>query len=516
MVLLQVWREKQGMPPDVDAAAAQKLLQPVAMWMQQRGRKEATFAELAPLLTAPLRELKRPRVEAKKLLNSIRDQSGLLVWLGEERYSFLHLSLQEYLVARHIQDRALLHPEDVEQLAGHFGDDAWREVILLAVGLTNPSLFEPLMHALLRTGAVARNASLTYDCLRDAPEASAGPFLQALAAGLEDADTRYTALRLLQQLPGWEEATVTTRRSRLLGWLRRSEPLTGRALVERMAGHDRSPQVRSMATELLGGRTPLVATGSTAGQERAWARDGTVLVFVPAGVYSIGDDDLDFPNEEVRGWARPAHAVTLSGYWIGKYAVSNAQYRRFLAANPAYPKPMFWDDKQFDQPEQPVVGVSYGDALAYCEWAGLQLPSEARWEAAARGPAGRRFPWGDEPPDDGRANFGGELGRTSPVGAYPKGGGPFGTLDQSGNVWEWCADEWRPDAYAGRADAAHDPVVAEPSTRSGEVRHAPVRGGAWDDPAVSLAASVRLRGRAGVRVRALGFRVCAPAQPGQP
>jgi formylglycine-generating enzyme required for sulfatase activity len=192
--------------------------------------------------------------------------------------------------------------------------------------------------------------------------------------------------------------------------------------------------------------------------------------------------------------------VWLSPFWIAKYPVTNEQYARFLAANPGHPRPAFWADARFNQPAHPVVGVTWDDAQAYCRWAGLALPTEAQWEAAARGTDRRPYPWGDAPPTPQHANFGGS--GTTPVGAFPAGVGPYGTLDQAGNVWEWCADSWVPDAYQRFSDGAKDPVA------QGDKTLRSVRGGSWNNPARDLHAALRDCGSARSRFNWQGFR-CA-------
>ncbi len=207
-------------------------------------------------------------------------------------------------------------------------------------------------------------------------------------------------------------------------------------------------------------------------RERVHTLDGSRLVFVPGGKYRMGADHLDV--EEM-----PEHAVQLSPFWIGKFPVTNVQYAKFLSHNPGQPTPKFWHDERFNHPAQPVVGVTWNEARDYCIWADLELPSEARWEAAARGPEGRSYPWGEQEPTPDLANsssadFSLRRGKTSTVGAYPDGAGPFGTLDQAGNVEEWCLDAWDEQIYRKRDAPSTDPV-----SHSGENVDRVLRGGCW-------------------------------------
>lgn len=229
-------------------------------------------------------------------------------------------------------------------------------------------------------------------------------------------------------------------------------------------------------------------------------KDGTELVTVPGGLYTLGAEDLTDLEQ-------PIHRVRLSPFRIGKHPVTNEQYRRFLEANPGYRKPAFWGEESFNGPRQPVVGVSWEDAMAYCNWAGLALPTEAQWEAAARGTDARRYPWGEEEPAPELANYGTLAGKTTPVDDHSAGAGPFGTVDMAGNVAEWCADVLDPEAYAKRQDGQLDPVAAlgEPSFRV-------LRGGSWLDRACLLEAARRGRYWARLRRRFIGFRCVLPAR----
>lgn len=152
-------------------------------------------------------------------------------------------------------------------------------------------------------------------------------------------------------------------------------------------------------------------------------------------------------------------------------------------------------ERQKEHPNLPVVGVSWFEAAAYCEWAGGRLPTEAEWERAARGPNGSRYPWGDEPPlDPSRANYQSHVGHPTPVGLYPKGNSAEGLCDMLGNVWEWCSD------WFGEYEASGQENPARPE--SGKYRV--LRGGSWG----SLPEFVRVRYYDGPtdRYDLIGFR----------
>ncbi|RMF89553.1 MAG: formylglycine-generating enzyme family protein, partial [Nitrospinota bacterium] len=128
------------------------------------------------------------------------------------------------------------------------------------------------------------------------------------------------------------------------------------------------------------------------------------MVLVPAGEFIMGStsEDIDqllqqFPstNRELFTHEMPQHRVYLDAFYIDKYEVTNRLYQRFVEAT-GHRKPEYWGDSDLNGPEQPVVGVSWYDAKAYCEWAGKRLPTEAEWEKAARGTDGRTYPWGNE------------------------------------------------------------------------------------------------------------------------
>lgn len=170
--------------------------------------------------------------------------------------------------------------------------------------------------------------------------------------------------------------------------------------------------------------------------------------------------------------------------------------------------PQYWFDTTCSNPSQPVVGITWFEANAYCAWLSaasgrrFRLPTEAEWEAAARGLDGRAYPWGNDW-DNARANtIEGRVQKPSPVGAYTAAGnvGPFEGEDQAGNVWNWTSSLYRPYRY--QADDGREDPEAE-----GERC---VRGGAWDDRRRVARCACRVRGVPDNFDNFLGFRVLSP------
>jgi formylglycine-generating enzyme required for sulfatase activity len=208
-----------------------------------------------------------------------------------------------------------------------------------------------------------------------------------------------------------------------------------------------------------------------------WEADGAEMVFVPAGEFAMGSEELG--DDE-----RPVHRVYLDEFWIDRYEVTNGQFARFVASTGYQTEAekrgwgWVWKGSEWEEIEganwrhprgpgssiegkvdHPVILTSWSDADAYCRWAGKRLPSEAQWEKAARGPFdpqqsgdpehGQRYAWGNEF-DSAKANTKeSEQGDTTPVGNFsPQGDSPYGASDMTGNVWEWVADWYDSDYYS--------------------------------------------------------------------
>jgi formylglycine-generating enzyme len=194
-------------------------------------------------------------------------------------------------------------------------------------------------------------------------------------------------------------------------------------------------------------------------------RDGAPMVFVPGGVFTMGDDrDATF--------ASPAHQVRLSSYYIDQHEVTVRQFRLFLAETRYRGKPVTsWpiaEEAGKSTPENlPMTMVNANDARAYAEWAGKRLPTEAQWEFAARSSDSRTFPWGEEAARYARPRAARQI---DPVMAFPEDKSPFGVFDMAGNVHEWTADSFDPGYYRAIASqVVDDPSGAQPRAGRSEL-----------------------------------------------
>ncbi len=168
--------------------------------------------------------------------------------------------------------------------------------------------------------------------------------------------------------------------------------------------------------------------------------DGSVLVAVPAGEFLMGHGGAD----------NPEHTVYLNDFWIYRAPVTNRQYAVCVAAGRCAP-PASKDNPAYASPyraSDPVVGVTWEQAVSYCRFVHGRLPTEAEWEKVARGPDGHLYPWGEAAPSCHLANLSDCVGTTSDVTTHPLGKSYYGALDMAGNTFEWVADWYSPVYYS--------------------------------------------------------------------
>ena len=233
------------------------------------------------------------------------------------------------------------------------------------------------------------------------------------------------------------------------------------------------------------------------------------LVEIPEGSFLMGSH----PGEDVSIHETPQHKVTLAQYYLGKFPVTLAEYAHFIrqSGHPAPQRPAWpGSDIPKEQLRLPVVGVSWYDALAYCEWLysmtqrPYRLPTEAEWEKGARGEDGRIYPWGNQW-QPGYCNN--QSDAVTLVNAYPQGASPNGCCDMIGNASEWTSTLWGPDwqksayPYPYRADDGRE------NQDAGKNVHRIFRGGDYDDQLVQLRAAARAWYAPDHNHKARGFRV---------
>ena len=381
--------------------------------------------------------------------------NGVLHQVGPATYAFPHRTFQEYFAAMRLIDQAYWPDQTLyERILAVIDASQWQQVLKLALSALNLN------------GRIADAADVLMKLLETCQPLTAHGAQRATIIGelvQELADDQllgtYTGSRL-------KPALINDHLLPLF-----SEQAAEMPIKVRLAG--------TLVLGQLGDPRPGVAT-----LEPAW-------VEVPAGPFLYGSSDAD---KAARDNEKPQRTLELPAYCIARYPVTNAQFRLFMEHGgytddrwwtPAglqqrnaeqWREPRWFDDSRFNGPNQPVVGVSWYEAVAYCAWLSatlgykVRLPSEAEWEKAARGPAGNIYPWGNKW-NEARVNAENRLEKTSPVGMFPLGKSPCRALDMAGNVWEWTVSRW----------GGTDPVLPASILDINNETDVLVRGGAWDD-----------------------------------
>ncbi len=441
--LLSTWnraRSLSGRSPgrDLDELQTVRVLAPLALWMHEvsPGVGLVKREELGRKLEEIFKEQGNPSPTnaARQFLEDVREHAALLLERGPGEYGFIHLTFEEYLsaVALALKGQGDAGPI-AETLVKHVGEQAWREMTLLTIGYL---------------GIRQQLSKVAGDVVERLVKAKAGaPGEAVILAGDAVLDT-------------WPSGVPLQSKERVV-----------QALAPTMQNPDVHPDLRRRAGLLLG--------------RLGWRPpDLDRFMEVSAGEFMFG------PKKE--------KAKVAEKFWVGKYPVTNAQYARFVQAGGYQTRsfwsdtgwawrtgkydertleaverdwlehrpsarrnaPYFWHNIELGNPIFPVVGISWYEAEAYCNWLArnvvavpegytVRLPNTLEWEYAARGKKGSEYPWGDEfdktaantwdadPADSG-------LGGTTAVCTFPQGVSPSGVWDMSGNVWEWTCS-WYDD-----------------------------------------------------------------------
>jgi formylglycine-generating enzyme required for sulfatase activity/energy-coupling factor transporter ATP-binding protein EcfA2 len=464
------------------------LLGPAALWMQEHqpgGLVER--ADLEQQLAQTLMQTDGlPCGRAQRLAQSFVDlmqyDTGLLQERGYRRFGFLHLTFEEYLAARALLESVTVQrPDDL--IHARCIDPAWREVLRLMVAAASQReaqrLLLHLLHAPTDAETYGRPVVLAGECLLD--------------IGRNSATQR-----------AWS------------------------AVIEALVALLDAPQP-ALAVRIAGSRV----LGELDDPRLLHLRSGDAL----AASYWCPVEAGPFWHSAAERAAQPLRPAELPyAFQIGRFPVTNAEYRCFIEAYGYYERrwwsahgwaflqariqrgkhsiatarPNHWEHPAYNSPAQPVVGVSWYEAAAYCAWlteqghrtgwlppdAVIRLPTVLEWERAARHTDQRRYPWGDAAPDPTYANYDDTgIHAPAPVGCFPAGAAVCGALDMAGNVWEWTA-------------TLHEQHGDPMPRRDVSVRQKPIiSGGAFNWSQDYLHCGAHYWFSAGYRQNLLGFRL---------
>jgi formylglycine-generating enzyme required for sulfatase activity len=302
--------------------------------------------------------------------------------------------------------------------------------------------------------------------------------------------------------------------SRLLKWLYLALVFAFVGVL--LVGIERTGKVPG-ADDREAGYTPLAAKIKAAeeGMKNAEAQLAAVtidpefarMVLIPGGTFTLGDR---------RGGAieQPERLITLPPFLIDAYETTFAQYHAFVAAT-GHRKPRLAGYLAVDSsalpflmnPYNPVVGVSWDDASAYCLWKGKRLPTEVEWERVAKGTDQRPWPWGGDPSPSNANLVGDEDGFkfTAPVGAFRSDRSPEGVFDLAGNAMEWTAD-WFDERYYAMMPATNP--LGPPNGKERVIR-----GASWNDSIMRAKTTTRFKMRPDYRDVTIGFRCAKSVSP---
>ncbi|MDZ7262537.1 MAG: SUMF1/EgtB/PvdO family nonheme iron enzyme, partial [candidate division KSB1 bacterium] len=464
LVLADTWRRKKLEEARLDATPEPelihrnekiRLLSALALEMQLR-RQKADEPSLIPrhraeeIVTHILKdELKFPvprnelRSEiyhqrlAQELLEGIKVQSGILVEKGydpvssEPLVAFSHLSFQEYLCAACMKEKPKYRPLLYQNLT----HPAWQEVVMLYRALSGEGQIIRTM--LSKDKPQPAGLLLAAACAAEYDRGIEPGVKQQITHRLKEqvlrlkGEVRAPFLRSLVKIGGTENVNL------LLG----QDEGFALSLFEALGGLElESDEKKELAWKLL----KLLASPDK------WTMK--MKVAIGQAVERLGDprlDQIEPPTILIEAgeflYGNDRQKMFLPAFEMGKYPVTNVEYKRFIDAT-KHRQPDDWKDGFYPpgKGNHPVVYVDWYDAVAYCRWLTqrsqngkkYRLPTQFEWEKAARGCDGREYPWGNKF-DKGKCNSFWQIGDTSPVGIFQDGASPYGLLDAAGNVWEW-------------------------------------------------------------------------------
>ncbi len=513
--LLEFRDKRKNIKPLLSAIDARQVLAPVSLWMQGTLKKdEAPRADMHSTMKGCLDTLNTPEPAPtpEAFCYYLVKRAGLLVDSAGREYLFRHKSFREYLAGIQLkEDRPY---DQLNNLVTHFGQDWWEEPLRFFFSSVDANIFDCFMEKLFNSPHGEAFTPKQQLLLQTIIEEAKGLKVDSLCKKLLDPTTSAGCQRVILDClkaikkPLALEALLDFRIKKLA----KNKDVAGRTdeLIRALGGQ----------IEELGSEKPVLGTTKSILNKN---EQNAEYILIPGGSYIYSETGKEEPVADL---------------YVAKYPVTNKLYRLFIAAigeSPGFKEKLIeiaekktWDDgftkylkegkdglatlfrseydeeRKFDGEDQPVVGVTWYAARAYCLWLSLlenkdekinsyRLPTEIEWEWAAGGRQGtigkkvRQYPWADEKgkPTSKLLNYDNNVGATTPVGSYPDGATPEGLYDMAGNVWEW-SDSWYDE-----------------KTRSSRV----IRGGSWDGGSGDCRSAYRFNSLPGYRFNSIGFRL---------
>ena len=550
--LLEIRDKRRGIPLQISAAHARMVLAPVSLWMQETLKKdEARRGDMQNKMLVQLDQLdKPPAVDA--FCDYLVKRAGLLVETGSNDYMFRHKSFREYLAGVELVKKALRTSGYLDILITGFGDDWWDEPVRFFIAQADAELFDLFMEKLFDSpksdSLTLKQQLLLQTLIEEAPLKK----VDALCRKLLDPATTVGRHRVIL------DCIKAIAKTSALAAL---EQFRAQQLVkESKENRDIIDRAEEVILAFGGKAIERTSEKSISGKPVSFRNpneDNAEYILIPGGNY---------------WYSAMQQTVDVADCYIAKYPVTNKLYRSFISwlqendsgknnslafkrkfigwfegkdsgkshASPYRAKleriaqsnewgPGFGDylkgnsdlaalfrsenddDRKFGGENQPVVGVTWYAAQAYCLWLSMlegktaryRLANEIEWEWAAGGKQGttgekvREYPWADEKrsPDSKLLNYNNNVGASTPVGSYSEGATPEGLYDMAGNVLEWCSD------WYGKKGTFANPLG--PETGSFRV----LRGGSWLSDAGHCRSAFRLNDTPGRRRSGGGFRL---------
>ncbi len=512
--------------PLLRAEKARRVLKQVALWMQEKLKKDEVAKEKMHDYMQPILDTLDERPPASAFCDNLRERAGVIAEYDKNHYIFRHKSFREFLAALQLAKEAQ-QKRRIKTLVGYFKEDWWEETLRFFITQTDDEMFNNFMQALFQS-PVSRHLddnkqTLLHNLVTEAPQKKIHSLELWLNSSKLDDNRRRYVLDCLKTIgtPEALEAVKKADKSKMDKPTREyAEDIIAQAAAKTGTLIE-IPRQKDLE-KLKSFRSPL--------------EDNVEYIKIPGGTYK---------------YSVTGGTTTVPDLYFCKYLVTNRRYRRFIAylqgkdkefeemlpvdryakllltfagsidgyADYLGKQPKKWqekfrsyydDDKRFNGEDQPVVAVIWYAARAYCCWLSCldavlkgdnrledikmlsgtyRLPTEVEWEWAAGGnPDGsvRIYPWPGEKgePNPGLANYDRNFGTTTPVGRYPEGATPHGLMDMAGNTWEWMENLYREDK----------PWRA-------------LRGGSWYEPVSFLRCAARVYGAPEYRLNLRGFRV---------